>query len=120
MRYRKKPVVIDANPWFKMGDHPKVGARSSLAREFECGHCGNELQFHGWVDCFEGGHKVCPGDWVITGVKGEISTLAGPTFLQMTCCSHLHGEHGQSVFPSLEGVGNLRGESEWTYSRCKP
>ena len=26
---------------------------------------------HGWVDTLEGGHIVCPGDWVITGVAGE-------------------------------------------------
>jgi hypothetical protein len=26
---------------------------------------------HGWIDTLEGGHNVCPGDWIITGVKGE-------------------------------------------------
>ena len=26
---------------------------------------------HGWVDTLESGHIVCPGDWVITGVKGD-------------------------------------------------
>lgn len=26
---------------------------------------------HGWIDTMEGGHIVCPGDWIITGVKGE-------------------------------------------------
>ena len=26
---------------------------------------------HGWIDTLEGGHIVCPGDWIITGVKGE-------------------------------------------------
>ena len=24
MKYRKKPVVIEATQWFKMGDHPMV------------------------------------------------------------------------------------------------
>ena len=26
---------------------------------------------HGWIDTLEGGHIVCPADWIITGVKGE-------------------------------------------------
>ena len=31
-----------------------------------CKHCGNPMHDHGWVDTLEGGHIVCPGDWVIT------------------------------------------------------
>lgn len=56
MKFRKKPVVIEATQWFKMGDHPAV-------TEFENGQ--------GWVDTLEGGHVVTSGDWIITGVKGE-------------------------------------------------
>jgi len=26
---------------------------------------------HGWIDTLEGGHIVCPGDWIITGIEGE-------------------------------------------------
>jgi len=58
MKFRKKPVVIDATQWFKMGDHPAV--EESLAN----------AQF-GWIDTLEGGHIVSSGDWIITGVKGE-------------------------------------------------
>ena len=36
-----------------------------------CEHCGRIMHAHGWIDTLEGGHIVCPGDWVITGVKGE-------------------------------------------------
>jgi hypothetical protein len=36
-----------------------------------CKHCGNTMHVHGWIDTLEGGHIVCPGDFVITGVKGE-------------------------------------------------
>ncbi|MBP6614446.1 MAG: hypothetical protein KA203_01830 [Aquabacterium sp.] len=36
-----------------------------------CRHCGRDMHDHGWVDTLEGGHIVCPGDWVITGVAGE-------------------------------------------------
>lgn len=36
-----------------------------------CEHCGHVMHEHGWIDTLEGGHIVCPGDWVITGVAGE-------------------------------------------------
>lgn len=36
-----------------------------------CEHCGSPMHVHGWIDTLEGGHIVCPGDWVITGVAGE-------------------------------------------------
>ena len=36
-----------------------------------CKHCGTIMHHHGWIDTLEGGHIVCPGDWIITGVKGE-------------------------------------------------
>ena len=33
--------------------------------------CGRTMHHHGWIDTPEGGHTVCPGDWIITGVQGE-------------------------------------------------
>lgn len=36
-----------------------------------CSHCLHTTDDHGWIDTFEGGHTVCPGDWIITGIKGE-------------------------------------------------
>jgi hypothetical protein len=91
--YRKKPVVIDANQWFKNGDHPLDGTQRIEGGEYDgelfegkvvryyrtpecdgqtsCKHCGQIMHVHGWIDTLEGGHIVCPGDWVITGVQGE-------------------------------------------------
>jgi hypothetical protein len=60
-KYRKKPVEIEATQWFKMGDHPAVRKPSINWDDSESG----------WVDTLEGGHIVTPGDWIITGVKGE-------------------------------------------------
>jgi hypothetical protein len=37
----------------------------------QCKHCGEIMHIHGWIETLEGGHIVCPGDWIITGVKGE-------------------------------------------------
>lgn len=76
-RYRKKPVVIDAVRWNRHGDHPAVERyekRSDVDARYDdirCGSCRCSDQAHGWVPTLEGGHIVCPGDWVITGVKGE-------------------------------------------------
>lgn len=94
MKFRKKPVVIEATQWFKNGDHPEDGEetfvspsdgqtyrcegkvvrywrRPDLSGDIECKYCGKKMHVHGWIDTAEGGHIVCPGDWIITGVKGE-------------------------------------------------
>lgn len=60
--YRKKPVVIEAVQWFKLGDHQAV-------REYRT--YDPEMKACGWIETLEGGHIVTPGDWIITGVKGE-------------------------------------------------
>jgi hypothetical protein len=88
--FRKKPVVIEATQWFKNGDHPEdrwtpggVGPegfegrvvryfrRPDISGALPCSHCKQAMHVHGWIDTLEGGHTVCPGDFIITGVKGE-------------------------------------------------
>lgn len=95
MRFRKKPVVIEATQWKQNGDHPldnvlrpfeDTGEIPVVAREGEivryfrrpdvrgsqvCPKCRYVMHLHGWIDTLEGGHIVCVGDWIITGVKGE-------------------------------------------------
>ncbi len=92
-KFRKKPVEIEATQWFKNGDHPdddchyiddKSPARflsegkvvryyrpPDVHGERACQHCGLPMDEHGWIDTLEAGHNVCPGDWIITGIKGE-------------------------------------------------
>ena len=60
MKYRKKPVVIDAVQWFQLGDHPAVEPAHPRT--------GADLPF---IQTLEGKLYVTPGDWIITGVKGE-------------------------------------------------
>lgn len=64
MKYRKKPVVIEASQWFKMGDHPNV----HLVEDNIDGVGEKHIP---WIDTLEGGHIVSVGDYIITGVKGE-------------------------------------------------
>ena len=94
-RYRKKPVVVEAIQWFKNGDHPLDKVRRPFEdtgkvpeedREGEivryyrhpsvfgasgCRQCRASMHDHGWIDTLEGGHNVCPGDFIITGIEGE-------------------------------------------------
>lgn len=98
MEFRKKPIVIQATRWVMNGDHPKDNSfyydakpdynpvSEKLEKEGEvvryyrtplmdgknvCKHCHVTMHLHGWIDTLEGGHIVCPGDWIITGVNGE-------------------------------------------------
>jgi len=88
-KYRKKSVVVEATQWFKNGDHPQddcgtfTGADGKpfqgegkvvryyrtpdLDGQHVCKRCGKIMHEHGWIDTQEGGHIVCPGDWIITG-----------------------------------------------------
>ncbi len=93
MKYRKKPIVIEATQWRKSGDHPEDNreifqvkgkepflGEGKVVRYYRnperdgksrCDICDNTMHNHGWIDTLEGGHIVCPGDWIITGIKGE-------------------------------------------------
>lgn len=96
---RKKPVIVEAHQWLKNGDHPADDchmvtpdpdsetrfepflSEGRVVRYFrhpdvpgdsECRNgCGYTMHYHGWIETLEGGHVACPGDWIITGVKGE-------------------------------------------------
>lgn len=76
MKYRKKPVVIDATQWFKHGDHSAVikawdhpeGTTTSAEFAEIWGRHAEEFPA---VSTLEGLMRVTPGDWIITGVKGE-------------------------------------------------
>lgn len=93
-KFRKKPVVVEATQWFRNGDHPedevlrpyedgvipKTPREGKVVRYYRgpgvagdsaCKHCGTVMHVHGWIDTLEGGHIVCPGDFIITGVQGE-------------------------------------------------
>lgn len=92
-RFRKKPIEIEATQWFRNGNHPKDGTEVFEEGEFKgellegkvvryfrhpdvsgqavCKHCAAIMHNHGWIDTVQGGHVVCPGDFIITGVQGE-------------------------------------------------
>ena len=70
-QYRKRPVVVEATQWFEHGDYDRRVVVRDNALIHRCSQCDRSTVDHGWIDTLEGGHRVCPGDWIITGVKGE-------------------------------------------------
>lgn len=61
MRFRKKPIVIEAVQWFAPGDHAAVVADPRSPTGFAIRTPENTVVKH----------EVTPGDWIITGIKGE-------------------------------------------------
>ena len=70
-KFRKKPIVVEATQWSPIRGHHAVQLADKNSTSSPCKHCGLSLITHGWINTLEGGHIVCPGDWIITGVKGE-------------------------------------------------
>jgi len=64
-KFRKKPVVIEAVQWFPGVKIDGVKEATDLDP--------NSPEGLGWatIPTLEGTMTVSPGDWVITGVKGE-------------------------------------------------
>jgi hypothetical protein len=87
----RRPVVLEASPWHRVGDHDavtplrveQIPEEDGAAREDGvCRYCGREMAVHGWVNTLEGGHIVCPGDWIIKGVKGEFYACKPDVFAE--------------------------------------
>lgn len=101
-KYRKKPTLTDATQWFKNGDHPqdeskpveKAGGSPGLTegkvvRYFRrlnipggrfCPDCGNVMQKHGILDGLNGEEIICPGDYIVTNLKGKFYKLSATDF----------------------------------------
>lgn len=56
-KYRKKPIVIEAEQWF-----PGIKIKGVIEKTH---------QVYGMIETLEGSMMVSPGDWIITGIKGE-------------------------------------------------
>lgn len=69
-KYRKKPIIVEAEQWFKHDDSFWVEQLPEQQSSW-CHHCSASLDLHGVIKTLEGTLCVCPGDWIITGVIGE-------------------------------------------------
>lgn len=104
MKYRKKPTLTDATQWFKNGDHPQDRSvpidtpsgsaqgrltEGQVVKHFRslkipggrfCEKCGNVMQKHGLFDGLNGEEIVCPGDYIVTGQKGQLYIVPAVEF----------------------------------------
>lgn len=72
-KYRKRPVVIEAERWWYREDEDNDGAYDNLHGGIEdraCPHCGGGPHLR--MTTLEGAQAACSGDWIITGDKGEV------------------------------------------------
>lgn len=66
MKFRKKPIVVEAEQWFPEKDIEGVNVLKKYLLNGTL--IDNEWTF---VNTLEGLMHVSPGDWIITGVDGE-------------------------------------------------
>ncbi len=72
MRFRKKPVVIEAHRYlgpFSIDEMPEDFQRALLL-EPSLNSPDSAVKFY-YIKTLEGNHQVTVGDWIIKGIKGE-------------------------------------------------
>ena len=71
MKFRKKPIVIEAEQFnYTTDKSSRFGAKTGdMFMEYPV--LVDELGPHLTIPTLEGEHRANPGDWIITGVKGE-------------------------------------------------
>lgn len=73
MKYKKRPVIVEAYRWFPGQKDPEPAIISRGA--------------YGWaIKTLEGYMEIIPGDWVITGVAGERYSCKDSIFIQTYEC----------------------------------
>lgn len=70
MKFRKKPVVIEATQWFPGIEIEGVVTEIKMGMPADIWEMVRD-DGKGAIHTLEGWHIVSPGDWVITGVNGE-------------------------------------------------
>jgi hypothetical protein len=136
--YTKKPIPVLCHQWHMNGDHPedfsdRDNGNGSMTREgivvrrfnrpdvsgfSVCKHCRKEMRAHGWIDTLEGGHIVCPGDWIITGVRGERYPCKPDIFAETyqpasATAVEVTEEQVEAVCASLHSGVSLSGNTIW-------
>lgn len=94
MKFRKKPVIIEAYQWWAHGDLNEVVAIPLSAAVKD-----GQRKKLGWLETPQGGHLVYPGDWVIIDQKGNMTTCNPISFAKQ----YESIEHRILPFPSQHG-----------------
>ena len=78
-KYRnKKPAIVEAEQWYPGRCVEGVTIAAALPSDHPIWEIARAMGLlltdsmsFGWVETLEGGHIVLPGDYIITGIKGE-------------------------------------------------
>lgn len=60
-KFQKKPLIIDAVQWF-----PGIAKGGVIVPDPR-----SMTQFQPYISTLEGAHLCTPGDWIVSGIKGE-------------------------------------------------
>ncbi len=72
-KYQKRPEIVIATQWFRLGDHPAVTAvPHHLSETPGACDCYKPMDEHGYVQTV----LVCPGDYVVKAGKSFIVLAA--------------------------------------------
>lgn len=89
MRFVRRPEQVEAVQWFAHGGHEMVESLQNIewvTTDRLCTACGKKLLEHGWIKtlaAFNDEHIVCPGDWIVTDVFGNVFSRKPEAFAQM-------------------------------------
>lgn len=70
-KFKKKPIVIEAEQWWPGKHIEGVVRKEAQAVPSRAGGTAFVMPPRDVVETLEGEMTVSPGDWIITGVKGE-------------------------------------------------
>lgn len=79
MKFRKKPVVIEATQWLGTGES------MDAIRELDKGSCTGAVDFTSdsvFISTLEGDMTAEIGDWIIKGISGELYPCKPDIFLR--------------------------------------
>ena len=99
MKYQKKPTIVEAYQWWKLGDCSEDGTEkeADIVQSYvenltnphsidnvTCHKCHKPLCAHGWLNSVRSNScRVCPGDWIITEDDGSIWACPDEAFKEM-------------------------------------
>lgn len=67
-KFRKRPVVVEAEQWFP---GLEIEGVLDLRHAFDIKRGSKKMEPGAYIETLEGPMMVSPGDWIITGVHGE-------------------------------------------------
>lgn len=115
--FRKKPVVIKAVQWDGTFSHAKkLEAELGLDTDALTAHPPTDTCTYWKIRTLEDGHVVSPGDWIITGVKGEHYPCK-PDIFEMTYEPVTIDQHKTPTQPGYKPTETAEREAFEAWSR---